>query len=102
MPTPKRDKRGRFVKQTGVRESENTGSKPISESQDFSEMLAESVTPERWQAIIERALAQAEAGNRDARAFLAKYLIREDAAPVPPKVEIVFVPPRKEGLRTED
>jgi hypothetical protein len=92
MPTPKRDKRGRFVKQTGVRESENTGSKPISESQDFSEMLAESVTPERWQAIIER----------DARAFLAKYLIREDAAPVPPKVEIVFVPPRKEGLRTED
>jgi hypothetical protein len=42
---------------------------------DYLATLAEACPPEKWRAIVERAVTDAKDGDATARAWLAKYLI---------------------------
>jgi hypothetical protein len=45
---------------------------------DYLSALVEAVTLSDWRAIVERAVAQAQAGNPKARDWLSKYLLGDD------------------------
>jgi len=47
---------------------------------DYLRTLSDAVPPERWAAIVEAAVSEAEAGDAAARAWLARYLLPEPPA----------------------
>ena len=69
-----RDAAGRFVPGN----SGGPGRPPRATETEYLETLTEVVTPERWRAICQRAVADAEQGDARARAWVARYMIGED------------------------
>lgn len=66
-----RDDKGRFVKG----HSGGPGRPPKSREERFLEITLSSVTFDDWKAIIKKAVTQAKNGSKDARRFLAEYLL---------------------------
>jgi hypothetical protein len=63
--------------------------------------LSDTVPPERWKRICEKAAALAEEGDAKAREWLARYLVGDkclsDEEPQGRDLVIHFIRPRKEG-----
>ena len=73
MPEVKRDENGRWAKGTSP---PNPGGRPRRERADtYYNILITTLTNARWEAIVEKAVQQAEKGDRYARKFLADYSI---------------------------
>ncbi len=67
----KRDANGRFVKGTGG----GPGRPKKSREQRYYEIMRQRVTFKDWRHIIDVAVARAKAGDKEARKFLAEYLM---------------------------
>ncbi len=50
------------------------GRPPRPVEKDYLRALSDACPPDRWRRIVERAVGQAEAGDAQARAWLAKFL----------------------------
>lgn len=66
-----RDARGRFQKGNSI----SPGRKSRAFEESRLNLLSEAVTDEKWQAIIDKAIAQASEGDRNAREWIAQYLL---------------------------
>ncbi len=106
MSQLQRDKKGRFL--PGVPGS-SPGRPRRAVEEKYHEILVGKVSEADWQAIIERAVTEAKAGDRDARNFLANYLLgkpRESldltSADLPIAINVGYVPARGETQSSSD
>jgi len=54
------------------------GRPPRDVEKDYLAALTHAVTPDKWRSIVQRALTDAEAGDRFARDWLSKHLIADN------------------------
>ncbi len=67
-----RDENGRFIKG----KSGNPSGRPPKEREErYREILVSTCTFAAWERIVKKAVEQAERGNKDARKWLADYLV---------------------------
>ena len=88
---PDRDEQGHFLKGHSLK---SPGRKRRSTEERYLRSLTDAVSMDDWQAIIQKAIEQATGGDKDARTFLANYLIGK-----PTEYVAADVTSNGEGLR---
>ena len=78
-----RDEHGRFVRGT----TGNPGGRP-KKDQKYYRTTVRSVSLKDWKAIVLRAVSQAKEGNKDAREFLANYIMGKPEAYINLKADV--------------
>ncbi len=104
MNEVQRDENGRFLP-GGAPKSPGRPRRAVEEK--YHQILVGKVSEADWRAIVEKAVKQAKRGDRDARNFLANYLLGKPhesldvtSADLPMVINIGFVPARGEPPTT--
>lgn len=70
-----RDKRGRFLKGNQVGRGNKGGRLPRKREERYYSILQRACSDDDWRTICDTAVARAKAGDKDARNWIAGYLI---------------------------
>jgi hypothetical protein len=103
--SPQRDDKGRFTKGAS---GNPKGRSPREVEREYLDITIGAVTPDNWKKIVDRAVMEAELGDKDARKWLSEYLLGKPKQRVDvttddqPIFNFNYVPPREEDEEDED
>lgn len=90
-----RDSKGRFL----PGHCGNRKGQPHKQKAEYLDILADTLTAKRWRAIVDKAIADAETGDKAARTWLSNYILGRPVEHV--KAEVVGIPMTLQEWRAE-